>query len=56
MIADYLDRAAVFERMAAESDDPKLKEQLANQAADYRKLAEKRARKLGLPDLPPPSC
>jgi hypothetical protein len=54
LIAEYLERAAHFERMAADEDDHKLKAQLAKQAADYRKLAEKRAKQLGLPKPPAP--
>jgi hypothetical protein len=41
-----------FERMAAGTDDAALKEQLLKQAADYRKLAKKRAALLGLPEPP----
>jgi hypothetical protein len=49
LVADYLDRAAQFERMAAETDDPELKGQLRKQAEDYWKLATKRATQLGVP-------
>jgi len=56
LIAEYLERAAHFERMAADEDDPNLKAQLAKQAADYRKLAEKRAKQLGLPSPPAPGA
>jgi hypothetical protein len=38
--------------MAAEADDPNLKERLLEQAAAYQKLAEKRAALLG--KAPPP--
>jgi hypothetical protein len=56
MIAEYLEHAIQFERMAAEAIDPKFKEQLTKQAETYRKLAADRARKVGLelpPNLPP---
>jgi hypothetical protein len=53
-VAEYLQSAIQFERMAGESDDPTLKEHLLNQAADYRRLAKKRAALLGLPEPPPP--
>jgi hypothetical protein len=48
MVAEYLEQALHFERMAAEATDPKLKESLKQQAAAYRKLAEKRAAELKL--------
>ena len=49
LIAEYLDRAQQFERMAEYSQDPKLREQLVQQSVAYRKLASKRALQLGLP-------
>jgi hypothetical protein len=52
MIAEYLENAFKFERMAAEETDPKLKANLEKQAVAYRKLASERAHKLGL--KPPP--
>jgi hypothetical protein len=52
MIAEYLEHALQFERMAAEESDAKLKADLEKQAKAYRKLAGERASKLGLP--PPP--
>lgn len=48
MIAEYLEHAIQFERMAAEATDPKFKEQLSKQAETYRKLAVDRAKKFGL--------
>jgi hypothetical protein len=59
MLAEYLEHAQHFERMAAQTWDPTLKEHFLTQAAAYRKLAEKRAAALGLrntpaPDTPPP--
>jgi hypothetical protein len=53
MIAEYLEHALQFERMAGEEKNPQLKAQLERQAAAYRKLAAERAKKLGL--QPPPS-
>ena len=52
-IAEYLEHALQFERMAAEEKNPELKAQLERQAVAYRKLAAERAKKLGL--HPPPS-
>jgi hypothetical protein len=48
MIAEYLEHALQFERLAAEEPNPDLKAQLAKQAAAYRKLAAERTKKLGL--------
>jgi hypothetical protein len=48
MIAEYLDHAIEFERLAAAEPNPALKESLINQAIAYRKLAAERARRLGL--------
>ena len=54
MVAEYLEHALQFERMAGEATDPALKESLAKQAAAYRKLATDRAARLNLPPVPPP--
>ena len=51
LVAEYLEQAVRFNRMAAEATDPKLKESLEKQAAAYRKLAEKRAAELNLPPV-----
>jgi hypothetical protein len=48
MIAEYLDHALQFERLADAEQKPELKEQLVKQAAAYRKLALERAKKLGI--------
>ena len=48
MIAEYLEHALQFERMASEATDPALKESLARQAVAYRKLAAGRAERLNL--------
>jgi hypothetical protein len=54
MIAEYLEHALKFERMAAEATDPALKESLAKQAVAYRQLAAERATRLGLSQPPNP--
>jgi len=51
LVAEYLEQAAHFYRMAAEATDPKLKESLKKQATAYRKLAERRAAELNLPPV-----
>jgi hypothetical protein len=53
MIAEYLDHAIQFERMAAEEVNPAVRAQFEKQAVAYRKLASERAAKLGLPEPPP---
>jgi hypothetical protein len=53
MIAEYLENALQFERMAAAEVDAGLKADLERQAVAYRKLAAERAKKLGL--QPPPT-
>jgi hypothetical protein len=55
MIAEYLEHAIQFERMAAGATDPALKESLSKQAHAYRKLAEERAERLHLPKSPQPT-
>jgi hypothetical protein len=50
MIAEYLDHALSFERMAADEKNPKIKAVFEKQAAAYRKLAAERTKKLGLDD------
>jgi hypothetical protein len=54
-IAEYLEHAHNFERLAASEEDPKKKKQLQEQANAYHKLAQRRARNLGapMPDGPP---
>jgi hypothetical protein len=51
LIAEYLEQALHFQRMAAEATDPTLKDSLEKQAAAYRKLAERRAAQLNLPPV-----
>lgn len=48
MLAEYLDMAMKFERMAANENNPTLKKEFERQAAGFRKLAEKRAEEYGL--------
>jgi hypothetical protein len=48
LVTEYLADAAKFERLASAETDPKLKEQLLKQAESYRKLAENRAKGLGV--------
>jgi hypothetical protein len=48
MLAEYLESAIKFERLAAEEKDTALKAELEKQAIAYRKLAEKRAKKYNL--------
>ncbi len=48
MLAEYLESAITFEKMAAEEKDAKLKAHFEKQGAAYRKLAEKRAKDYGL--------
>ena len=43
MVAEYLEKALGFEQLAQNEPDPKLKTDLLNQAAAYRKLASERA-------------
>jgi len=50
MLTEYLERAVSLERLAANEQDSKFKEDLMRQAAAYRKLAAKRASEYGLPE------
>lgn len=49
LLAEYLEHALQFERMAAEETNPALRSDFEGQAQAYRKMAAKRARQLGLP-------
>jgi hypothetical protein len=42
-LAEYLENARQFERLAADEENPAIKAQFEKQAAAYRKLAERRA-------------
>ena len=55
MIAQYLEHALAFEKMAADATDSTLKESLVKQALAYRKLAAERAERLKLARPPPQS-
>ena len=55
MIAEYLEHALQFERMAAGEKNPELKAQMEKQAASYRQLAADRAKNLGMQPPPEPS-
>jgi len=52
LIAEYLEEAVKFYRMAAEASDPKLQASLRKQGDAYRKLADKRAAELPPVNLP----
>jgi predicted ATPase with chaperone activity len=52
MVAEYLEHALQFERLADLEDNPTVKADLRKQAVAYRKLATERGKKLGL--KPPP--
>jgi hypothetical protein len=52
MLAEYLDHAIQFERLAADEVNPAVRTEFEEQAAAYRKLASERAAKLGLPEPP----
>jgi hypothetical protein len=52
MLAEYLEKAIHFEKMAAAEKDAVLKAELEKQAVSYRKLAAQRAKRYKL-DLPP---
>jgi hypothetical protein len=49
--AQCLEKAQTFERLAAEELDPETKKKFEKQAADYRKIAERRAAIFGLQTL-----
>jgi hypothetical protein len=49
LVAEYLLDAIKFEQMAEDAHDEALKASFKKQAAEYRKLAIKRAKQLGMP-------
>ena len=53
MVAEYLEKALDFERLAVLENDPELKASLLRQAQAYRKLAAERALREKLTPLPP---
>ncbi len=48
-IAEYLENALKFEQLAALERNAEVRAKLETQAASYRKLAEDRAKQLGVP-------
>jgi hypothetical protein len=54
LLTEYLERAVQLESLAKGEANPKFKEQLLNQAQEYRNLAAKRAELYGLPPPSPP--
>jgi hypothetical protein len=54
-IAEYLEHALHFEKMASEESNSVLKQQFVKQAQAYRKLAAERAERQGLPRPPQPN-
>jgi hypothetical protein len=55
LVGEYLQDSRKFEQMAEDATDEALKAAFMKQATDYRKLALKRAKQLGmpLPDVSP---
>lgn len=49
LVAEYVFDAVKFEQLAAAEEDPDLKAALLRQADAYRKLAERRAKEMGIP-------
>ena len=54
LVAEYMRDVILFEQMASRETDPERKEALEKQAKAFRKLADKRAKELGLAPLEPP--
>jgi hypothetical protein len=50
-LVEYLERAKVFDRLAVEEPDPKLRVSFEQHAKAYRKLTARRAKALGV-ELP----
>ena len=50
MVAEYLEHALNFERMAAEDNNPQIRAVFEKQAATYRKLLADLTIKLGMDD------
>jgi hypothetical protein len=54
MLAEYIEHALTFERLAAQEQNSKLKVEMEGQAKAYRKLAADRASSFGRPSPSPP--
>lgn len=54
LVAEYMRDVILFEQMASRETDPERKEALERQATAFRKLADNRAKELGLAPLEPP--
>jgi hypothetical protein len=54
LLAEYMRDVILFEQMASRETNLELKEALERQAKAYRKLADDRAKELGLTPLEPP--
>ena len=50
MVAEYLEHATAFERMAADEKNPQIRAVFEKQAATYRKLLAERAKRFSLND------
>jgi hypothetical protein len=48
LMTEFLTKAALFERMADEAEDPALQASLRSQAVAYHRLAVKLAKQLGV--------
>jgi hypothetical protein len=57
LLAEYVEHALSFDRMAAQENNREVRAQFEKQAEAYRKLTAERAARYGLsdPSLPPPS-
>ena len=53
LVAEYMRDVILFEQMARRETNPELKEALEEKAEALRKLADKRAKELGLGSLEP---
>jgi hypothetical protein len=49
LLAQYIEHPLIFERLANAETNQKLRADLESQVQAYRRLAEQRAKKLGLP-------
>ena len=56
LVAEYLERAAQFQRLAASEKNPTTQAQMLEQAEAYYRLAVRRAKDLGQPVPPRPAA